>query len=191
MLLSNLKDILDPEIVYDIDTSSATEAVVVIKESDPGSKLKPIKLVIPTHDCVVFTLNVPSRRSFDRKSNYLKSGYKDIHQGCDYVVACIYKNRLTYVLIELKSSCIRGAKAQLWNSTPFIDYLDSLICLHFPTSFRSIQKDKKYLLFSTARIHNQKTTTSFKIPCEPDPRGFSVYIGGAANEFRLGAIIRS
>lgn len=191
MSLTDFKGMLDPKIVFNVDTSSADEATFVLRETNTAAKIKPIKLVIPTHDCIVFTLNVPNDRTFDRKSNYLKKGHTGIHQGCDYVVACVYKNRLNYILIELKSDSVAGAKKQLWNSTPFIEYLDSLISTHFPHCFSSLDRDKKYLLFSTAKAHQLKTTTSYKTPCETDNRGFSVYIGGAVSEFRLGSIIRS
>lgn len=191
MSLANFRGMLDPKIIFDVDTSSISEATIVLKEKNSSAKIKPIKLVIPTHDCIVFTLNVPQDRTFDRKSNYLKSGHPGIHQGCDYVVVCIYKNRLNYILIELKSDCITGAKKQLWNSTPFIEYLDSLISTHFPACFASLERDKKYLLFSTAKAHQLKTLTSYKTSCVTDSRGFSVYIGGSVSEFRLGAIIRS
>lgn len=184
----DLKDILCPSILFGIDTTDIKYSKILLKEQKP-TKLKPITLYIPTHDCIVFTLDHP-KNGYAQKSSYLKKTKADIHQGCDYVIACNHKGKLNFVLIELKSDKTAGANSQLLHSTPFINYLISLIKIHYPNCPFS-EYSIKYLLFSTNPAHQTKILTSqnnvFKVP---DDRGFEVYIGGNPNNFYLKTVLQ-
>lgn len=177
-------------ILHPVNTSIPEESTINIKEAGK-TKLHAIKLYIPTHECLVFTLNVPGNKAFNRKSNYLRDGYPNIHQGCDFVVTCIYKNKLHFILIELKSDSPGGGSTQLWNSKPFVKYLDNLLDCHFPEYFKTLAREYRCLLFSTAKAHQAKTIIKFKVASFRDDRGFSYFIGGAPREFRLTSILKT
>jgi len=189
MATKKLASLLNPEILCSVDTSDEKEAVVWLEEKK-ATKLKPIKLVIPTHDCLVFQLDKPGKK-FAYKSSFLKPDLKGVHQGCDYVVACWIKNRLQIVLVELKSDCVGGANSQLWHTKPFVQYLIELIRTHFPGNEIEEPIAFRFLRFSTKQADNQKLTTLGKVPSVNDPRGFTVFLGGAPTAFYLGRVLRS
>ena len=118
MGINSLKEILNPYIICGLNTSNPSQATIVLKETSI-TKLQPILLTIPTHECLVFQLDKPQKK-FASKSNFLHSSKGGIHQACDYVVACIHGGRWQFVCIELKSDVTSGAVNQLWHTTPFI-----------------------------------------------------------------------
>lgn len=186
MVIRALREIVHPGIVTNFDSTIPDKAVVKLVETG-NTKLSELQLVIPTHDCLIFKLDA-SGKSFRTKSSYLNPRLPGLHQGCDYVVTCVYRGRLHFILIELKSDSYAGANSQLWHSAPFVRYLESLLETHFPDASHE-DCTLSFLLFSTAAAHKLKATTTHKIPKSRDPRGFDVYIGGSPKRFYLSSII--
>jgi hypothetical protein len=191
MPIRSLKELLHPKIVCAIDTSDHQMAAVTLKEDNPATKLQPINLLIPTHNCVVFQLDMPRNRHFKFKSNFLDGEKKGIHQGCDYVVACLYQDRIQFVLIELKSDCPSGSATQLWHTTPFVKYLIELLKTHYEVESTGYQVDLRYLRFSTSKTDVNKMTTRFRPQSKVDPRGFTIFIGGSPRSFHLVNLLKA
>ncbi|MBF0182032.1 MAG: hypothetical protein HQM03_18600 [Magnetococcales bacterium] len=132
--LEILKRILHPNIIVTQDTSNPEISKVTLKENDGSSKIKPICLSLPVESIVFkfdepYTLNAPisinenSKKCFQWKSAFLNPSEDNIHKGCDYVIYCRYKMKDWFVLVELKSHDLSGARSQLRSSAIWIRYL--------------------------------------------------------------------
>ena len=90
--LALLKEMLNPRVIVNGNTTDPEETVVVLKEEKAGSMTGEIPLHIPPGS-VVFRLDSPgekNEREFSIKSPFLNPGGTklSLHKGCDYVVLC-------------------------------------------------------------------------------------------------------
>ncbi|MEO5349534.1 MAG: hypothetical protein H7836_07810 [Magnetococcus sp. YQC-3] len=132
--LALLKDMLNPRVIVNGNTTDPEETVVVLEEKKEGSMTGKISLHVPSGS-VVFRLDSPGEKSvreFSIKSPFLNPGKTklNLHKGCDYVVLCKHRGKYWFVLIEMKSENPSGALEQLCCSSVFVRYLRELIFLH-------------------------------------------------------------
>lgn len=192
MSLNALREMLNPDVICGLNTTDPDCSTVTLVEDQNGSKLDPINLIIPTHDCLVFQLDKPNNNKFKTKSNFLHANKSGIHQACDYVVVCKYRGKLQFVFIELKSNETKGAASQLWHTTPFVFYLKKLLEIHYPSCLPNISDCVfKYLLFSTNPLDKLKTSTIYKPPTRKDKRGFTIHLGSNPINYKLDTILRA
>lgn len=151
MCLAKIKDVLNPKIIKAVDQGKCS---VKLKEDDPGSKFPGVVIEGLHRDSVVFKLDI-GKKGFKKKSPYL-SDKKGLHAGCDYVIATKLGNEHLILLCELKSESKKRANAQLLYSTPFIDYLFSLLKVHHDLDLKSDFKPH-YIVFATRRLNKKRT----------------------------------
>ncbi len=144
MSFGEIKQILNKKIVMDINQEKGS---VPLKENDPQSKLKEVEIYGLHKDTVVFKLDY---RQLKKKSQYL-SDEKGLHSGCDYVIVTRYKEKDFILFLELKST-YKGAAAQLRNSIPFIDYMASLLNIHYNFDFGPERFKRHYIVFVAKRL---------------------------------------
>lgn len=147
MVFNRVKQILNEKIIVDIDREKSS---IRLKEDNPQSKLKEVVVFGLHKDSVAFKLDY---RKLPQKSHYL-SKKKGLHSGCDYVIVTRSDAEENLILFcELKST-YKGAAAQLRNSTPFIDYMASLLKIHYNFDFNFKQH---FIVFVAKRLNKQST----------------------------------
>ncbi|MBF0097444.1 MAG: hypothetical protein HQM04_08090 [Magnetococcales bacterium] len=149
--LQYLREILNPEIIKDVNTSLVTNTFITLKENNPDAKNKEICLYLPDYS-IVFSLD---QSKLPKKSLYLHPSNRLLHGGCDYVVFCYYKEMYWFIMIELKSFNPKGIKEQFFSSSAFIRYLRELIYLRdgLPLRYGLVS-----LEFSRSRTVQKQTT---------------------------------
>ena len=182
MLYDNIREILNRQVLVTVDQ---IKNKIILKENSKQSKTKPIELYGINKDAVVFKLDI-DKSGFKLKSNYL-SKKKGIHAGCDYVIITEYSGETIVLFCELKSDDEGGAKSQLINSIPFIEYIKSLISVHYETDLPIF--NNYFVIFSTkkSRIDKQKTS-SRKLHVE-EFRNNLIRYGGNPNRINISKII--
>lgn len=189
MLLSELRQLLNPGVISGLDTTHIMTANVKLKEDNVNAKTKEILVNIPTHNALVFQLDKKTKphRAVCVKSFFiLNCSKKYLNCACDYVIAFIINNKLWFVLCELKSDSVSGATQQLYYSTPFIEYIVSLLKYHCK---QTITHEIRYVLFST-NPKLAKTLTRIKpIKVIDKTTGIEYYPLGALTYFSLTNVI--
>ena len=178
MPYTDIKALLNPEIIQDLDTELGR---VKLKESAADAKLQALWCWGLDEHSVVFRMD-KNHRDFKTKSTFLNPGHKDIHKGCDYVIITRYKNRNAIIFCELKSNNRKGAKKQLYCSIPFVDYLISLLKIHFGEDIRRFERH--FVIISTAR----KQRKSRKLKSERY-ENIEIKLAGATQKINIGKIL--
>lgn len=158
MTFSAVKEILNEKVIVAINQDKGS---VPLKEDDPQSKLKKVEIYGLHEDTIVFKLDY---KKIKKKSDYL-SNKEGLHSGCDYVIVTRYKEKNFILFSELKSSIksrsIReSAGEQLRHSTPFIEYIVSLLKIHYGLNF---EFKYHYIVFGLKRLNKKRTYTGKRI----------------------------
>ncbi|MDM8542744.1 hypothetical protein QUF90_16845 [Desulfococcaceae bacterium HSG9] len=172
-----IKALLNPEIIQGLDTELGR---VKLKESAAGTKLQPLWCWGLDEHSVVFR---PDK--LKTKSALLNPKHKGIHKGCDYIIITKYENRNAIIFCELKSNDHKGAKEQLYCSIPFIDYLISLLKIHFGEDIGGYERH--FVIFSTARRLRIKRTSK-KLKSESH-KGIPVKLAGNPPKIHIKKIL--
>lgn len=150
----NLEAVLNDEILVSIDRSRQDNGSVTLKEDSPGAKLKKIVVNGLPEATVVFKLDL-DKEGFKQKSPYLDPSHKGLHGGCDYVIFTRYRKRHWFIFCELKSGSAKGGKAQIYNSIPFVKYLEALLVCHYQWEEGKLKY--RYVVFKQRRLDKQPT----------------------------------
>lgn len=130
---------------------------VLLEETSPEARLKPILVRIPGKDNFIFKLD-----TIEKKSNLLSPAKKHVHRGCDYIIITPYGNG-HIVFIELKSRSKGDYLKQFENSDILMCYLADLLKKFDNVDITGYKKH--YVLFSSKPLNKQ----------EIGPGGFQAY----------------
>ena len=163
MLSTILKQIILPKAQLSLTENQSGQSKLIIKETDPASKIRKLTILDVESNSFAFTLDYPAKPD-DKKKPCFKQLSPYIHpendiginKGCDLVLFTIYKKQHYILIMDIKSDRPNVARTQhqLENSELYVKYLISLV-KHFysekPPRFNYIKT------YTTTRP-NQKST---------------------------------
>ena len=156
MIYKILRQIINEEVIIPFDKGKRN---VIVKETNPGAKLKKVILKGFTNEdkLMAFKLGSPKLRM----SQYLNQSQDKINKGCDAVIAAEINGNGYIFFCELKSDSPKKYKDQFLSSHAFVDYIDSLIGKFYELSLGKFKKI--YVLFTSKK-------TLAKTPVYPGAR---------------------
>jgi hypothetical protein len=143
----NINRILKKDVIYKYDSNLKQ---FIIKEDEPKSKIKKIKIHSEENNAVCFKLDCRKQKV---ASNYINNEIEGLASGCDCIIFYSNNGRNLIIFVELKSNNFRDENVsnKYKASKSFSKYLLSLNEEFFNSSSYPIP-DLKYVLFTTKPI---------------------------------------
>lgn len=145
--MNNINYILKKEVIYNYDSKLKQ---FIIKEDEPESKIKKIKISSEENKAVCFKLDCRKQKV---ASNYINNTIEGLASGCDCIIFYAENGKNLIIFVELKSNNFReeNISNKYKASTSFCKYLLALNEEFYKEKI-SPAPDLKFVLFSTKPV---------------------------------------
>lgn len=145
--MKNINKILKREVIYNYDSKLKH---FIIKEDEPESKIKKIKISSEEQNAVCFKLDCRKQKV---ASNYINNTVEGLASGCDCIIFYSENGKNLIIFVELKSNNFRDENVsnKYKASKSFSKYLLSLNEEFY--RFKTLpDPDLKFVLFTTKPV---------------------------------------
>ncbi len=141
--------------IIDNDFKLNTDPLIIEEKKNKGNDKSKGRYVTLKKTGKIFVFSFDKDEEKLRVFRFFNNSAKDINKKNDAIILCENKGEIYVLLIELKSGKIGGALKQLLSGKIFVDFIVSLINLHYG---KNLSVKYRGIVFSTRKTPKKKPT---------------------------------